>query len=49
MAAIKKKAEATEAQRDLDYQALVKKNEENDAMFAHLMALLGGNNRSAGN
>ena len=49
VAAIKKKAEAAEAQRDLDYQALVKKNEENDARFAHLMALLEGNNRSAGN
>ena len=49
VAAIKKKAEAAEAQRDLDYQALVKKNEENDARFTHLMALLEGNNRSAGN
>ena len=49
VAAIKKKAEAAEAQRDLDYQALVKKNEENDARFAHLMSLLGSNNRSAGN
>ena len=49
VAAIKKKAEAAEAERDLDYQALVKKNEENDARFAHLMALLEGTNRSAGN
>ena len=52
VAAIKKKADAAEAaqaQRDKDYQALVKKNKETDARFAHLMAMLGGNNSSAGN
>ena len=49
VAAIKKKAEAAEAQHELDYQALVKKNKENDARFDHLMALLQGNDMSAGN
>ena len=52
VAAIKKKADAAEAaqaQRDMDYQALLKRTEENDARVAHMMALFGANNRFAGN
>ena len=52
VAAIKKKADAAEAaqaQRDMDYQALLKRTEENDAKVAHMMALFGANIRSAGN
>jgi hypothetical protein len=50
MAAIKKKAEeaeAAQAERDKDYQLLLKRTEENDARFAHMMALLAG--KSSGN
>jgi Skp family chaperone for outer membrane proteins len=44
MAAIKKKAEeaeAAQAQRDKEYQALLKRTEESEARYAHLMSLLG--------
>lgn len=50
LAAIKKKADAAEAaqaERDKDYQALLKRTEENDARVAQMMALFGA--RSAGN
>jgi hypothetical protein len=45
MAAIKKKAqeaEAAQAQRDKEYQLLLKRTEENDARVAHMLSLLGG-------
>ena len=48
--AIKKKADAAEAaqaERDKDYQALLNRTEENDARVAQMMALFGA--RSAGN
>jgi hypothetical protein len=48
--AIKKKADAAEAaqaERDRDYQALLKRTEESDARIAQMMALFGA--RSAGN
>jgi hypothetical protein len=50
MAAIKKKAaeaEAAQAEWDKEYQALLKRTEDTEARFAHLMALFGG--RSSGN
>jgi hypothetical protein len=48
--AIKKKADAAEAaqaKRDRDYQALLKRTEESDARIAQMMALFGA--RSAWN
>ncbi|KAK1686375.1 hypothetical protein QYE76_047223 [Lolium multiflorum] len=52
VASIKMKAdvaEAAQAQRDKDYQALLTRTEDNDARVAHMMALFGSNNSSAGN
>jgi hypothetical protein len=34
-------AEATQAQRDKEYQLLLKRMEEYDAKFEHMMSLLG--------
>ncbi|KAK1602642.1 hypothetical protein QYE76_027281 [Lolium multiflorum] len=51
LAAIKKKADAVEAaqaERDKDYQALLKRTEEIDSRVAQLIGLFGAN-RSAGN
>jgi hypothetical protein len=45
MTAIKKKAqeaEAAQAQRDKEYQLLLKRTEENDARVVHMLSLLGG-------
>jgi hypothetical protein len=52
VAAIKTKAdavEATQAQRDKDYEVLLTRAEDNDATVAHMMALFGANNNSVGN
>ena len=50
IAAMKKKAqeqEAAQAERDKAYELLLKKTEENDARFAHMLALFGG--KTSGN
>jgi hypothetical protein len=45
MAAMKKKAaeaEAAQAERDKSFELLLKKTEENDARFLHMMAMFAG-------
>lgn len=41
LAAIKKKSEEAEAARNKEHQLLLKKSEENEARYAHLMETLG--------